>query len=135
MSELPVTFDCLVRVDIAAQTFTAATLLPGQKPELFKSSFPQTATGFERFMVSLKEKGYPPPRQLVVMAASGPYWMALALALHQAGFRVAAVNPAQVHFFARAQLKRARHDRLDAQILAQFAQALPPRLWTPPPQF
>ena len=45
------------------------------------------------------------------------------------------VNPAQVHFFAKAQLKRSKNDKLDAQTLAEFAQTMLPNLWTPPPQF
>jgi transposase len=69
------------------------------------------------------------------MEATGPYWMALAVALTRAGFPVSVVNPAQVHFFARAQLKRAKSDALDAQTLAQFAQALVPKPWNPPPHF
>lgn len=59
----------------------------------------------------------------------------MALALTQAGFATSVVNPAQVHYFAKAQLKRAKSDKLDAQTLAQFAQALLPKTWTPPPQF
>jgi transposase len=35
---------------------------------------------------------------------------------------------------AKAQLKRAKNDILDAQTLAELAQALVPACWTPPPQ-
>ena len=74
---------------------------------------------------------------LVVMEATGPYWVALAVALSTAGFATSVVNPAQVHYFAfaKAQLKQAKNDKLDAQTLAEFAQALLPKAWTPPPQF
>ncbi len=135
MTQSAPSFDCFVGVDIAAKDFTAATLLPnpGQKPKSFKNPFPQNAAGFARFINALKEKAIMPvpERQLVVMEATGPYWVALALALYQAGFEVAVVNPAQVHFFAMAQLKKAKNDKLDAQTLAQFAQALTPKCWTP----
>ena len=43
------------------------------------------------------------------------------------------INPAQAHHFAKAQLKRAKNDVLDAQTLAELAQALLPERWTPPP--
>jgi transposase len=53
--------------------------------------------------------------------------------LHQAGFAVSVINPAQAHHFAKAQLKRSKNDVLDAQTLAELAQALLPERWTPPP--
>jgi transposase len=46
---------------------------------------------------------------------------------------VSVINPAQAHHFAKAQLKRAKTDALDAQTLAELAQALVPERWTPPP--
>jgi transposase len=59
--------------------------------------------------------------------------MALATTLHRAGFVVSVINPAQAHHFAKAQLKRAKNDVLDAVTLAELAQALLPERWTPPP--
>ena len=52
---------------------------------------------------------------------TGSYWVALAVALHEAGYRVAVVNPRQAHHFAKAQLRRAKTDALDARDLAQLA--------------
>ncbi|MCA1670525.1 MAG: transposase [Thermomicrobia bacterium] len=43
------------------------------------------------------------------------------------------MNPLQAHHFAKAQLRRAKTDPLDAQNLAQLAAALRPVVWTPPP--
>src|SRR3954468_15604993 len=81
--------------------------------------------------------GISPQHQLVVMEATGPYWVGLAISLAAAGYRVNVANPAQVHYFARAQLKRAKSDELDAVTLAEFGQtrAMRLRLWSPPPQF
>ena len=44
------------------------------------------------------------------------------------------INPAQAHHFAKALLKRAKTDAIDAQTLAQLAMILQPEPWTPPPQ-
>ncbi len=128
-------FMCFTGVDIAAKDFTAATLLPGSKPKLEKKPFEQTAEGFSRFLARLTTNSVAPEDHLIVMESTGPYWVALALTLVQAGFRVAVVNPAQVHFFAKAQLKRSKNDQLDAQTLCEFAQTMQPKLWTPPLQF
>jgi len=46
---------------------------------------------------------------------------------------VSVINPAQAHHFAKALLKRAKTDAIDAQTLAQLASLLQPALWTPPP--
>ena len=67
------------------------------------------------------------------MEATGNYWVALAVTLHEAGYRVAVVNPRQAHHCAKAQLRRAKTDALDARDLAQLAAALQPAPWTPPP--
>jgi transposase len=69
---------------------------------------------------------------LVVMEATGSYWITLATTLTQAGFTVSVVNPAQAHHFARALLKQAKTDAIDAQILAQLAHLLQPAPWTLP---
>ncbi len=68
-----------------------------------------------------------------MLEATGTYWVALAVALHERGYRVAVVNPRQAHHFAKAQLRRAKTDALDARDLAQLAAALRPAPWTPPP--
>jgi len=59
--------------------------------------------------------------------------VARAVTLHEAGYRVAVVNPRQTHHFAKAQLRRAKTDALDARDLAQFAAALRPAPWIPLP--
>ena len=74
-----------------------------------------------------------PTATLVVLEATGHDWVALAVALHEAGYAVAVVNPRQAHHFAKAQLRRAKTDALDARDLAQLAAALRPAPWTPPP--
>jgi transposase len=130
-------FKCFTGVDIAAKDFTAATLLPGGKPKLEKKPFEQTAEGFSHFLARLAAaaSGISPQEHLVVMESTGPYWVALAVYLTQKGYAVSVVNPAQVHFFAKAQLKRSKNDKLDAHTLAEFAQTMQPKLWIPPPQF
>jgi transposase len=77
--------------------------------------------------------GASPHQILVVMEATGIYWMALATSLARQGYAVSIVNPSQAHHFAKALLKRAKTDAIDAQTLAQLAALLQPALWTPPP--
>jgi transposase len=62
--------------------------------------------------------------QLVVMEATGGYEAALACALQAAGLAVAVINPRQARDFAKATAKLAKTDRIDAQVLAEFAALL-----------
>ena len=43
------------------------------------------------------------------------------MTLTRAGFALSVINPAQAHHFARALLKQAKTDAIDAQTLAQLA--------------
>ncbi len=125
-------YQLYVGVDVAAETFVAAWLAPGGQPT---SPFTgeQTPAGFAALQRRLQATGNPPTATLVVLEATGTYWVGLAVALHEAGYRVAVVNPRQAHHFAKAQLRRAKTDALDARDLAQLAVALRPAPWTPPP--
>jgi transposase len=62
---------------------------------------------------------------LVVLEATGGWEMPLAVALHEAGVPVAIVNPLQVRRFAQAVGQQAKTDRLDAAVLALFAERVP----------
>jgi transposase len=63
---------------------------------------------------------------LVVLEATGGLQMPLAAALATAGLPLAMVNPRQVRDFAKAIGRLAKTDRLDAQVLAHFAEAVRP---------
>jgi transposase len=63
---------------------------------------------------------------LVVLEATGGLEVRLAAALAAAGLPVAVVNPRQVRAFARATGRLAKTDRLDAQAIAHFAEAVRP---------
>lgn len=63
---------------------------------------------------------------LVVVEPTGGLELPLTAALATAGLPVAVVNPRQVRDFAKATGRLAKTDRLDAQVLAHFAQAVQP---------
>ena len=125
-------YQLYVGIDIAADTFTAAWRTRAGKPTLPVTA-EQTPAGFAVLQRRLAASGAVPADVLVVMEATGNYWVALAVTLHEADYRVAVVNPRQAHHFAKAQLRRAKTDALDARDLAQLAAALQPAPWTPPP--
>jgi transposase len=63
---------------------------------------------------------------LVVLEATGGFERAVVAALAAAGLPVAVVNPRQVRDFARATGRLAKTDRIDALVLARFAEAVRP---------
>ena len=65
---------------------------------------------------------------LIVLEATGGYEAAVAMQLAAAGLRVVVMNPRPVRDFAKATGKLAKTDRLDAQILALFAQVMRPEV-------
>ena len=64
---------------------------------------------------------------LIVLEATGGYERDCAVALQAKGLPVAVMNPRQARDFAKAMGHLAKTDRLDAQALADFAQALAQR--------
>lgn len=64
---------------------------------------------------------------LIVLEATGGLETQLAVALAAAGMPVAVVNPRQVRDYARATGQLSKTDRIDAQVLADFAQAIRPQ--------
>jgi transposase len=64
--------------------------------------------------------------QLIVLEATGGYEKVVLASLAGAGLPVLAVNPRQVRDFARACGRLAKTDRLDAAIIAHFAERLRP---------
>ncbi len=128
-----VMYSLFVGIDIAATTASVAWISPGNKVTR-ALSIDQSPQGFSILHQRLLSTGHSAASTLVVMEATGSYWITLATHLTQAGFAVSVINPAQAHYFAKALLKRAKTDAIDAQTLAQLASSLQPAVWCPPPQ-
>jgi transposase len=64
----------------------------------------------------------------IVLEASGGYEVAIVAALASRELPVVVVNPRQVRDFARAIGQLAKTDRIDAQVLARFGEAIRPEL-------
>jgi transposase len=77
------------------------------------------------FAVLLSRWATTPP-VLVVVEATGGYEQGLVVALAAAQIPVAVLNPRQVRDFARATGQLAKTDRVDAAVLAHYAEALRP---------
>jgi transposase len=83
-----------------------------------------TPSGISSLLKRLK----PLIAQRIVLEATGGFEIAVVAALAEAGLAVVVVNPRQVREFARATGRLAKTDRIDASVLAHFAEAIRPEV-------
>lgn len=88
----------------------------------------QTADGHQQALKRIKALG----AELVVLEATGVYYLDLAVTLSRAGIAVAVINPKSFHHFAKLKLERSKTDAVDAALLAEYGQRMSPPLWTAP---
>jgi transposase len=69
---------------------------------------------------------------LVVVEATGGFEIIVAAALAAGGLPLAVINPAQIRHYAQAVGRRAKTDRIDAEVIARFAEATKPEPRTLP---
>jgi transposase len=93
----------------------------------------QTPARMAHLRSRLQASGIAPADILIVIEATGSDWISLATTLHQAGYAVSVINPMQADHCAKALLRPAKTDAIDARSLAQLAAKLQPACWTPPP--
>jgi len=86
-------------------------------------SFPNDESGRVNLVKLLRTRN----ASLIVMEATGGFELPVAAALASAHLPVAIVNPRQVREFARATGELAKTDRIDARILALFAERIRPQ--------
>jgi transposase len=108
-----------VGVDVAKDNVDCSL---GPDGEVFQLS--NSAAGFRALVERLKGR----PVALVCMEATGGLEEALADALQDAGLPVAVINPRQVRDFARSLGILAKTDRIDARVIARFAESVRPPL-------
>lgn len=71
------------------------------------------------------------PSHHVVMEASGPYYLKLAVYLYEKGISVSVVNPLVIRRFCQMRLMRAKTDKKDAVMIAHYGKSEKPPVWTP----
>jgi transposase len=119
------TFDApvtsFVGIDVAKKTLEIAV-----DPAGLRRGFDNHADGASELLAALAGLGLTPAATLVVLEATGGYETAIAAAMANAGFHVAVVNPRHVRHFAKAMGYLAKTDRIDAEVLARFAERIRP---------
>lgn len=109
----------LVGIDVAK-----AELVIGTRPAAER----WTVANDERGVRTLVERLARDAPDLIVLEATGGYELLAVAALAAAALPVVAVNPRQVRDFARATGQLAKTDRIDADLLALFAERVRPEV-------
>ena len=92
------------------------------RPAGLSFTVPRDTGGLDRLIEQLAAAG----PSLIMLEATGGFEITVAAALAAAQLPLAVVNPAQVRAFARACGKHAKTDRLDAELIALFAERVRP---------
>jgi transposase len=111
-----------VGIDVCAQWLDIHGLPAKQKI----TRLANTPAGHAKLIAAL------PPEAHVLLEATGGYEQALWLALLRAGKAVSKLNPSRVRHFAKASMKLAKTDAIDAAVLSAFGAALKPKADTLP---
>jgi transposase len=109
--------EAFIGVDVARDKLDLAVRPTGQHWQVAN-----TAAGISALMPQLRAL----TPTLIVLEAAGGLELPLLAELGSAGLPAVAVNPRQVRDFAKAVGKLAKTDAIDAQVLAQFADAVRP---------
>jgi len=112
--ETPQTF---VGIDVSSQHLDVDSL-----PASHHFSEPNTEDGIASLVLRLRKLN----PQIVLLEATGGYEVPVAYALYEAGLPVVIMNPKALRHFAKAIGKLAKTDKLDAQVLAHYAQSIRP---------
>ena len=111
---------CFVGIDVAKDHLDICLRRDGRERGLRTETSP---AGLVTLIAQLKRA----KPALILLEATGGYERRPMQALQRAGFTVARLNPRQARDFARAEGTLAKTDRLDAAVLARYAQAMQPR--------
>lgn len=126
-------YSVYVGVDISAKTATVSwgwTSNELSKPITIK----QHRKGWQKVVDAVLSQVDTPQTCMVVMEATGTYWMQMALYLYESGLTLSVINPIRSKYFARMMLQQTKTDEVDARLLARLGMVMQLPIWTPPPE-
>lgn len=122
------TVDGVLGIDIAKAKFDVSLVTNGKRR---RKAFANTPSGWRELEAWLERRG---ARHVhACLEATGTYGDGVATWLHDRGHRVSVINPAITAAYAQARLARAKTDRVDADLIADYTATQHPPAWTPLP--
>jgi transposase len=112
-------------IDISKSFFDVAFLLSGHYTY---HKFSNDRDGFKALLKVIPRDSW------VVMEASGPYYLQLACFLHEESIALSVINPLIIRRFSQMRMSRAKTDKKDARMIAEYGKLEQPVLWQKPAQ-
>ena len=110
-------------IDCSKDYFDVVLLDKNKK--VFEGRFSNNLKGFEEVLLYVQDSH-------VVMEHTGPYNFSLACFLFESHVRVSIVNPLIIRRFSQTKMNRAKTDRKDALMIAEYGLMYHPPLWSVP---
>jgi len=110
---------CFVGIDVSKATLDVHVLPQGESFSVARDS---------AGVAALVERLRALEAKLIVLEATGGFEQVVSAALGAAGLPVAQINPRQIRDFARALGRLAKTDRIDAAVIALFAERVQPQM-------
>lgn len=111
----------VIGIDISKKTFDIAFL--NTKKQWEHNVYDNTSKGIKKFIKVVDLADH------CVMEASGPYYMQLAFSLSENEKKVSVVNPLVIRRYGQMKLVRAKTDKKDAKIIAEYGKQEKPKQW------
>lgn len=112
-----------IGIDVSKLTLDVCWYVQGEPTFLKLTNGP---AGFEALLSKL------PSASHVVLEATGAYYLRLAHFLLEKGVPLSVINPLSIKRYAQMKLARAKTDKYDSALIAQFGASQEPTVWTLP---
>jgi len=112
-----------IGIDVSKLTLDVCWFIQGQ-PTFLK--VPNGPAGFGALLSKLPESAH------LVMEATGAYYLRLAHFFMEKGVPLSVLNPLTIKRYGQMKLARAKTDKYDAALIAQFGASQEPAAWTLP---
>lgn len=115
----------IIGIDISKQTFDVGFF---EHEKWHHMVFKNTTSGFKQLEQHLDAT------TCLVMEASGPYYVQLAMHFYAKGYNVSVLNPLVIRRYSQTKLYRAKTDKKDAQTIAEYGSQYELQFWKPVPK-
>lgn len=120
----------IIGIDVGAKELVVATVHKNNVQKIKK--FKNNCAGHQK-IIQLCSKYLKYGKVTVAMESTGIYYFDLAIALSNVNkFEIKVINPRAIKNFARAAMERNKTDKVDAQIIARFAEKMDYPVWKKP---
>jgi transposase len=113
-----------VGIDISKLTFDVA--IKNENGNYLHCKFSNDKEGFKGLLKLLNKEN-----DSCVMEASGPYYLKLATFLNEKNVSVSVINPLVIRRFSQMRMMRAKTDKKDAVMIAEYGKTENPKNWEP----